>query len=343
MNVLKELEKNGVMPIDKLNTEDRNKIARNITDKLTSNVKELSDSYNELFMRIANCDMFYAKIDSKFRGVFYYYKNNGIYIDNSYENTDSYLIHEMIHYLQNFDNVNKKIKRAGLCQFLEFKLWGLGINEAVVQYITAKAQGEKLHRINSSKISICSNSTDYKFLTSLASQILFLIGEEKAIKSCIHSTEDFEEELYNTFEESTDKIINGFDTIFEEIVKEEINIEKIINTYMLTQELIYKTYFKKALKRIENERDIDYQVKQLDDYENIIGKTNENNTWEENFVNFKNEMESNYLKKYMEIGRRQQNSLIVISKNVFYNIFNKIFGFLRRKQRRRTIIIFLLN
>lgn len=56
-----------------------------------------------------------------------------------------------IHYLQNFGKISKKENRAGICQFQEFKIFALGINEAIVQYITAKALGGTLHRTNNEK------------------------------------------------------------------------------------------------------------------------------------------------------------------------------------------------
>ena len=332
MNIENELEKIGVYPSGKLNIEERNRVARNITDKLTTNVKELVDDYNELFMRIANCNMYHAKIDEKFKKVFYYYKNNSIYIDESLLGVNEYLIHEMIHYLQNFEKVSKEIKRAGLCQFLEFKIWGLGINEAMVHYITAKAQGLKVHRVNNSKISVCTNSENqYKYLTGLISQILFLMGEEKAVESCIKSTESFETELYNTFEDNTEKIVNSFDDILEENSKENKSEEKIINIYMNAQEMIYRTYFKNMYKRVENAKELDIQVQKLEEYEAILGKLIDNEIYENNFKNFKEEMSSDYLKKYMELSQRKKDSLAIVYKNIFYRFWQKVTEFVQTK------------
>ena len=76
MDIQKELEKIGIIPTRQLNIEERNYISKNIADKLATNVNELANSYNELYMRIFNCNMYYAKIEKKFKGVFYYYKNN---------------------------------------------------------------------------------------------------------------------------------------------------------------------------------------------------------------------------------------------------------------------------
>lgn len=124
MNLYGNLEKKGIVPIMPLRVEEKSHIAKNVAYKLTTNILQLADSYNEIYMRIFNCDMYFAKVDSKFKGVFYFYKNNTIYIDESRKDLqiDEYIIHECIHYLQNFSNITKRNNRAGLCEFTEFKI-----------------------------------------------------------------------------------------------------------------------------------------------------------------------------------------------------------------------------
>ncbi len=334
MNILKDLEKIGITPKNMLKMEERNQIARNVADKLSNNIKELFDSYNEIYMRIFNCEMYYAQIDEKFKGVFYYYKNNTIYIDENKDiyNVDMYIIHEAIHYLQNFSKISKKSKRAGLCQFMEFKIFGLGINEAMVQYITAKAMGNTIHRVSNDKITICTNSESYyKYMTSLIGQIVFLVGEKKAVESCLNSTDDFENELYNTFEDSTEKIFKGFDFILEENDKIDKDPQKIIDTYMQTQELIYKNYFNNMCKRLTTLKEVDDQVEKLEVYSEITGRKLDTTIEDDNFMYFKSDMESKLLKKYMEINKNQsQNSLMLVYKNFIFNLWNKISRFIQR-------------
>ena len=267
-------------------------------------------------------------MDSKFNGVFYYYKNNAIYVDyaKNIKEMDDYIIHELIHYLQNFNHASKEDKRAGLCQFLEFKIFGLGLNEAIVQYLTAKAQFKKAHRVSNNRVTIVTNSEEYyKYITSLAIQILFLIGESKAIDSCINSNDNFENELYNTFEENTEKILKNFDLILDENNKTvDKNEDRITDIYMETQELIYKTYFENMYKRVET-------IKELD-YETIIGKELNTSIEEDNFLAFKKEMSSKFLNKYIKINReRTGNSLAVIYRNAIYNIWRKIQNFIQTK------------
>lgn len=338
MNIERDLEKIGIFPKNELKIEERNRIARDVADKLCSNLKQLYDSYNELYMRIFNCDMYYADVDEKFGDVFYYYKNNTIYIDRKKDisNIDSYVIHENIHYLQNFNKINKskESNRAGICQFMDFKIFGLGINEALVQHITARALGNKIHRISNDKITICTNSENYyKYMTSLIGQILLLIGEKDAVESCISSTDKFENTLYNTFEENTDKIVKNFDLILDENNKSDRNETKIIDIYMQTQELIYTTYFMKMCKRLTTLKEVDTEVEKLEKYSEIVGRLLDTNIEDDKFTNFKAEMENKFLEKYVEINRKQsKNSLAVVYKSFFYNLWQKILNFFQSKK-----------
>ena len=335
MNTSKDLEKIGIFPKKELEIGEKNKIARNVADRLRS-IKELCNSYNELYMRIFNCNMYYADVNEKFGDVFYYYKNNTIYIDSRKDisKIDSYIMHETIHYLQNFSKINSKEgKRAGICQFREFKIFGLGINEAIVQYITAKALGNKIHRVNNEKITICTNSESYyKYMTSLINQILLLIGEKGAVDSCINSTDKFEESLYNTFEENGNKIIKNFDLIFDENNKLDRDENKIIDIYMQTQELIYTTYFTKVCKSLTTIKEVDTEVEKLENYSEIMGILLNTTIEEDKFKNFKEDMESKYLKKYVEINKNQsRNSLTIVYKNFINNLWNKIVNFFQSK------------
>ena len=235
--------------------------------------------------------------------------------------------------MQNFGKISKKENRAGICQFQEFKIFALGINEAIVQYITAKALGGTLHRTNNEKITICTNSENYyKYMTSLIAQILFLMGNKEAVESCISSTDKFENELYNTFEENTEKIVKNFDVILEENNKADRDENKIIDIYMQTQEVIYTTYFTKMYKRLTTPQEVDEQVKKLEDYEEMVGRLLDTPNEEDKFINFKSEMNEKYLKKYIEVNRNQsRNTLAVVYKNKLYSLWNKLIEFIQRK------------
>ena len=149
------------------------------------------------------------------------------------------------------------------------------------------------------------------------------------------SNENFENKLYNTFEENTEKIVRNFDNILYENNKEDRNEEKIINIYMQTQELIYTTYFSKMYKRLTTIKEVDEQVKKLENYEEIVGKLLNVPAEEDEFNGFKNEMNDTFLKKYIEINRNQsKNTLSIVYKNAISNFLNKIANFIQRKIMR---------
>ena len=332
MKLFNNLEKIGIVPTRRLKIEEKNYIAKTVAEKLSKNIAQLSEMYNELYMRMYNCNMYFAKVDSKYRGVFYFYKNNTIYIDEKREmlKMDEYLMHECLHYIQNFNKITKKANRAGLCEFTEFKIKGLGINEAIVQYITAKALEQEIHRVTNDKIMIYTNSEKYyKYMTSLATQIMYLIGNEQAIDSSINTNDKFETLLYNTFEENTDKILKNFDNILEENNSKIRDENKIIQMYMQTQELIYTTYFNKVCKYLTTTKEVDEEIAKLDNYDKILGKLIGGNTNYRNFKKFKKDVSSIFFKKYLEINTKiTENLLVVVYKNPIYNLWRKIINFI---------------
>ena len=325
MNLDKKLEQNGIFPDEELKVDKKIEIAKFVAQGLCDNFKEFADMYNEFYMRIYNCKFYYAQIDSKFNGVFYYYKNNAIYISKD-KQIDEYLVHEVIHYIQNFSKVQGNEKKAGLCEFEDYRILALGINEAMVQYITSKIMGEEVLRRNFESMSIMTNSPDrYKFLASLAYQITYFVDEGQAVKSSLKSDSVFTEKLYNTYEDQTEKILKKFDEILEENNKPQVNNEKVSQIYLEVQEILYTVYFNKMIKYVATTKEIDEQVEKIENYENIIGKDLNNDKYFNNFLEFKSKMETRFLKEYVEMSRKQsKRNLPVAYKNVFQRIFDKI-------------------
>lgn len=337
MEIKKELKKIGIIPKERLKIEEKNYIAKTIANELSNNIKYLSDNYNELYMRIFNCNMYYANIENKLCKIVYFYKNNAIYIDQNKDifNIDEYIICEAIHYLQQFNKIDKKNKRAGICQFKDFKIVGLGINEAMVQYIACKSIGNEIQKVITDKITIFTNSKEhYKYMTSLVNQIMLLIGEETAIKSCIYSTNDFENKLYDIFEEDTNKILKKFDEIFKENNRKNRNENRIIDTYLQTQEMIYKSYFTKIYNRLTTIKEVDNQVEKLNEYEKIIGKSENLEGKQNHFEIFKDKMSTKFMEKYIEISRKESRNSLTIYKKSFYAMLKRLPKFIQQKIKK---------
>ena len=185
-------------------------------------------------------------------------------------------------------------------------------------------------RVEKENISIVTNSdTYYRYMTSLIHQIIFLMGQKTAILSAMNSNGNFEDDLYNTFEENTNKILKNFDILLDENNKEIKDEEKMIDIYFQTQELIYQTYFKKIYRRLVTKEEVDKIVQKLFDYEDIVGKINENyekrQQYNQNFENFIAEMDEKFYKKYLEIDAKIVKNLPAIrKKNFITRIIEKI-------------------
>lgn len=344
IDVAKDLEKLNIFPKEKIEYDQKISVARDVTDMLSENVHELSESYNEISMRLLNCDMYFADIDAKYGNVIYYYKNNSLYLHPMplEEIPREQLVHECIHYLQNFSNVMKSNQRAGLSNFDEFKIIGLGLNEAMTQYITATAMEKKIKRVENENISIVTNSSEYyKYMTSLAHQIVFLMGRKSAIRSAIESNGRFEDDLYNTFEENTNRILKNFDLLLEEYNQETKDENKMIDIYLQTQELIYKTYFTKTCKVLTTRNEVDQMVQKIYDYEEIYGRASEETEknakikYNQNFDEFTKEMDDKFYQKYIEIDRKIAKNLPKKYQVSFWDkVVEKIKSFWQFKERK---------
>ena len=335
MDIIKELEKNGIRPIQKLDFEEKKYITEMIADKLATNNKQLENEYGELYIKIINCEMYYAQIDSMFNGVFYFYKNNTIYFDQNRDikNIDSLLIREIIHYIQNFTKITRSSTRAGLCKFLNFKIWGLGINEAVVQYIVAKSLNNQVHKVSNEMVSIYTNSeNNYKFMTSLVNELLFFITDSMAVKSCILSNDEFENQLYNIFENSTEKIVKNFDIILEENNKGNKDENKIIKIYMQTQELIYTTYFINLLKRVNTIEEVRELLYKLEEFPKIKGEVFNSDIYNDEFSKFKDKQLNELYKKYSDISKKiDKTALAKIKKGKMFYLFENLTKYIQQK------------
>ena len=64
-----------------------------------------------------------------------------------------------------------------------------------------------------------------------------------------------------------------------------------------------------------------------------VGRLLDTNIEDDKFTNFKAEMENKFLEKYVEINRKQsKNSLAVVYKSFFYNLWQKILNFFQSKK-----------
>lgn len=343
MNIEKKLSKLGIDVVREFTPREVRYVAEEVIESLVNTFPVLEEIYNELLIRLLNCKMYFANIknDTNISNVNYVYENNSIYFSNSinFNKIDDVIIHECIHYLQDNRTDNGKLKKIGLCDFEELATYGMGINEAAVQYIASKTVGNYLQTTNKNGIILKTISPNYyPFLTNLISQIIYLLGEDIIVKGTINCDEKFEDVFLNTFEEKANTIIKKFDQIIDirnkrngEVIaanKEMLNNE-IVNIYLETQDIIMKTYFDKICTRLNTIEEVDFYIEKFLNYKQLIGIEEEKRfNLNDEYEQYKEGLLKKFDKRIMEISKeRSKNTLSVIYNNRLYKFFKKIISY----------------
>lgn len=343
MNVEKKLSKLGIDVVREFTPREVRYVAEEVIESLVNTFPVLEEIYNELLIRLLNCKMYFANIknDSNISNVNYVYENNSIYFSNNinFNKIDDVIIHECIHYLQDNRTDNGKLKKIGLCDFEELFTYGMGINEAAVQYIASKTVGNYLQTTNKNGIILKTISPNYyPFLTNLISQIIYLLGEDITVKGTINCDEKFEDVFLNTFEEKANTIIKKFDQIIDirnkrngEVVAEnrEMLNNEIVNIYLETQDIIMKTYFDKICTRLNTIEEVDFYIEKFLNYKQLLGIEEEKRfNLNDEYEQYKEGLLKKFDKKIMEISKeRSKNTLSVIYNNRLYRFFKKIISY----------------
>lgn len=343
MNLEKKLSKLGIDVVREFTPREVRYVAEEVIESLVNTFPVLEEIYNELLIRLLNCKMYFANIknDSNISKVNYVYENNSIYFSNSinFNKIDDVIIHECIHYLQDNRTDNGKLKKIGLCDFEELSTYGMGVNEAAVQYIASKTVGNYLQTTNKNGIILKTISPNYyPFLTNLISQIIYLLGEDIIVKGTINCDEKFEDVFLNTFEEKKNTIIKKFDQIIDirnkrngEVIaenKEMLNNE-IVNIYLETQDIIMKTYFDKICTRLNTIEEVDFYIEKFLNYKQLLGIEEEKRfNLNDEYQKYKEGLLKKFDKRIMEISKeRSKNTLSVIYNNRLYKFFKKIISY----------------
>lgn len=326
MNLQKKLENLGIEQVQKLDNVSIRTIAYNVTEAITKAFPALYDEYNNMLVKLLNCDMYVATITKPISKVNYIYENSSIYFDRNLDLTkiNEQIIHECVHYIQDYRTVKGRIDKIGLCNFEEFSIYGLGLNEAAVQYISAKSVENIPSVLTKYGMRIKTISPNYyPFLTNLMQQIVYLMDEKKLVDATLSGNNKFEDLLLDTFEGNTKKIMNKFDEILElnnslnankDLEVEEQLQECLINTYEETQNLIFSTFFDKICPRLTTAQEVDYYEEKANNYKEFMGVNLAKRFNTDNFYDvYREELTRKLNKRLFEINRaRSRNTLSVI-------------------------------
>lgn len=339
MSVESDLKKEGIEVIKKLDTLKVNSIARNISIRLCESFPNFNLNQNELFIKLSRLDMYIAKMPEGMAEANYFYKNTSIYFNEHISDSDleEFAIHECIHYIQEIKDKKNYLLRMGLCDYTEFKIYGLGLNEAAVQLMSSKVLGIPKEFVKYFNISFETNSPSYYPLECcLVNQLAYITGENILFESTLNSNDNFKEKLaelvgYKAFME----IQNSIDSILlneEEIIKinnkivqiddrnkkvdnmiKKINYLKksITSTFIKTQNLIISSYFDSEFHKIQNLEDIENYRRKLYNFKDYLGSTEGYTYFNDYYVNKMVDLEDKY--NILESGVTN-NSLYLVEK-----------------------------
>ena len=224
MNIEKDLVKDGIIVTEKIDTDIILKITKSISKKIVENFPNFGLNADDIFSKLFSLNMYKANMPEGMAEANYCYKNSSIYFNSHIANEDleEFAIHECLHFLQEVKDENNNILKLGLSTYHNSKPIGTGLNEAAVQYISAKIIGiepdfEKYYDINI----FTPSPSYYPVECALLNELIYLVGEDLLFKSTYFSTDDFKNEIINR---SSKKTFNKIQKTFDDILKFEEHI-----------------------------------------------------------------------------------------------------------------------
>ena len=191
--------------------------------------------------------------------------------------------------------------RMGLCKFNMYDISGLAINEAVIQLIISVIFEHEQEYNDYFGIRVKSIQNKYfPILCALLQQVVYILGYNELITSVLNNSDGFEiqfeefagQKSYSFLLESFDKMMKARDKIVENnriintnrenkyknsLLEKQVKIyaKEIQNYFLAIQKLCYVEYFKKIIKNVKNEEDLEKLKKEIEKYHDYIGVANE--------------------------------------------------------------------
>ena len=319
MSIESDLRKDGIRVVDILDTMTVNRIAHNIATKLCDTFPELCFNETDLFAKLSRLGMYRATMPEGMAEANYFYKNTSIYFNAKIpvEDLEEFAIHECIHYIQEVKDKKNNLVRMGLCNFDNFKILGMGLNEAAVQYMTSKVIGIEKDYVKYFGISFRTISPSYYPLEcNLIEQMSYITGESVLYDSTFTSNDKFKntfisltsEKTYDNVEYYIDQILELEEDIIklsnksasydernkkvDKLVEKTDNCKsKIADYFTKAQNLIIKNYFDKSFKSISNLEELDNYRKKLEHYGELIGRTDDYTFFDDYYTEKMSELE----------------------------------------------------
>ena len=299
MSIESDLKKDGITVIEPLDSLSINAIAKNVSEKIVEAFPNLGFTFDSLYNRFSNLQMYIADIPFGMSEASYFYKNSAIYFRDGMGLSDleKFAVHELIHNLQEVKDTKGNLTKLGLCTFKGSKVNGMAINEAAVQLLASNIIGATFETVTYYDITFSTISPNcYPLLCNLIYQMAYITGEEVLFDSTFNSNDHFKnkfaslcgENVYYQLSNLFDKILDSEEKIIvlnNKIQNTDLSVSKIQstyakiedlkkhlrNSYFSAQELIIKTYFTNVFKTLLNSSDIDRFRKKLYSFQDLIG------------------------------------------------------------------------
>ena len=357
MSIESDLRKDGIEVIEKLDTLKINSIANNISAKLCETFPQYNLNQNELFIKLSRLNMYKAKMPEGMAEANYFYKNSSIYFNEHIQNEDleEFAIHECIHSLQEVKDKRNYLIRMGLCDYTEFKIYGLGLNEAAVQLMSSKINGIPKEYVKYFGIGFETTSPSYYPLECcLVNQMAYITGEDILFESTLNSNDNFKNKFANL---TSPKVFMAIQNAIDEILNNEENIIKLNNkiievdnrnkkidgmlqkidelkheislTFMRTQNLIISSYFDKAFNSISTLEEVESFRRKLYSFKDYLGCTDGYTFFNDYYVNKMEQLEKKYnalengeIETAIKIISKKESKLLAIFKAIKKLIFS---------------------
>ena len=358
MSIQKDLKKEGIEVINKLDTLISNNICKSVSRRIIETFPDYNFSQEEIYKKLQEITMYKAKMIEGMSEANYYYKNSSIYFNDNIEYSDleEFAIHECIHHIQKLQDENGNLQRLGLSTYNNLNPSALALNEAAVQFTSCVIIGVEPDFEKYYGISLYTPSPSYYPLEcSLINQILFFTGKDVLFKSTLFSTDEFKNKIIEmTSENIYKKIVTSFDKILQyekrivmlnnkilsledgspriDNINKKIDSlkNKISTNYINIQNIIIKEFFEYEISNISTLEDIENCKQKIANFGEIIGIV-DNYTFFDNFyVETMNRLE--HERNIIENGGTET-ALNVKHINIFKMLFEKIFKFYTKKNK----------
>lgn len=349
MSIKSDLKKDGIEVIEPLDTLKINSIASNISIKICETFPEYGLNQNELFIKLSRLNMYKAKIPEGMAEANYFYKNTSIYFNEHIpdEDLEEFAVHECIHYIQEVKDKRNFLVRMGLCDYTEFKIYGLGLNEAAVQLMSSQINGIPKEYVKYFGISFETISPSYYPLECcLVNQMAYITGEDVLFKSTLKSDDNFK---FKFADLTSPKVFLAIQNAIDDILFAEEDIIKLNNkiaqiddrnkkvdgmlkkieelkneislTFMRTQNLIISSYFDKAFKSIHNLEEVENYRKKLYSFKDYLGHTEGYTFFNDYYVSKMDQLEQKYnalengeVETAIKLITKKENKLLIFFK-----------------------------